>query len=85
VPQPISVQESGAAFASKQLLRIARLRRDRERWIREVGPVLFGTELADCCWGVYQMLGKLCPRAYVLERPWPRAAAGPMPSGLAQK
>jgi SAM-dependent methyltransferase len=61
-------EESGAGFASRQLLRIARLRRDRERLIREIGPIAYESELADCHWGVYQMLGKLCPRVYVLRR-----------------
>lgn len=60
-------EENGAGFASRQLLHIARLRRDRERLLRELGPVAYESELANCHWGVYQMLGKLCARVYVLR------------------
>jgi SAM-dependent methyltransferase len=60
-------EEDGTHTTSRQLLRIARLRRDRERLIAALGRDAYECELADCHWGVYQMLGKLCPMMYVLE------------------
>ena len=60
-------EEAGVGTTSRQLLRIARMRRDRERLIAELGQANYECELADCHWGVYQMLGKLCPMMYVLE------------------
>jgi ubiquinone/menaquinone biosynthesis C-methylase UbiE len=59
-------EEDGTRTTSKQLLRIARLRRDRERFIADLGESNYEIELGDCHWGVYQMLGKLCPMIYVL-------------------
>lgn len=61
-------EEHGERTTSTQLLRIARLRRDRERLMHELGPVNYEVELANCHWGVYQMLGKLCPTVYVLRK-----------------
>lgn len=60
-------EETGAGTTSRQLLRIARMRRDRERLIAELGLAVYESELANCHWGVYQMLGKLCPMMYILE------------------
>jgi ubiquinone/menaquinone biosynthesis C-methylase UbiE len=60
-------EEDGTHTTSQQLLRIARMRRDRERLIAELGRDAYECELANCQWGVYQMLGKLCPMIYVLE------------------
>jgi SAM-dependent methyltransferase len=61
-------EEDGTRRTSEQLLRIARLRRARERFVAAMGAKAYEAELADCIWGVYQMLGKLCPRVYVLRR-----------------
>jgi len=33
-----------------------------------LGRTLYEVELANCYWGVYQMLGKLCPISYTLRR-----------------
>jgi ubiquinone/menaquinone biosynthesis C-methylase UbiE len=62
-------EEVGARRTSAQLLRIARMRRGRDAIVAAIGPVAYAIELADCHWGVYQMLGKLCPRVYVLRAP----------------
>ncbi len=62
-------EEHGGGRTSKQLLYIARMTRARARLQEELGPVAFEAELGDCHWGVYQMLGKLCPRIYVLAKP----------------
>lgn len=61
-------EEDGSHTTSRQLLRIARLRRNREELISRLGESDYQIELADCMWGVYQMLGKLCPTVYVLEK-----------------
>jgi ubiquinone/menaquinone biosynthesis C-methylase UbiE len=60
-------EEHDERTTSRQLLYIARLRRDRERLMRELGRVGYAAELANAHWGVYQMLGKLCPMLFVLR------------------
>lgn len=61
-------EEDGTRTTSQQLLTIARLRRDRERMIATFGEDFYVGELGNCTWGVYQMLGKLCPTLYVLRK-----------------
>ncbi len=61
-------EEAGPQTTSKQLLRIARMRRNRERLIAEYGEKEYVSELANCQWGVYQMLGKLSPTIYTLAK-----------------
>ncbi len=61
-------EETESKVTSKQLLRIARLRRNRERLIAEFGEKSYASEMANCHWGVYQMLGKLNPTVYTLTK-----------------
>lgn len=61
-------EESGDHVTSKQLLRVARMRRAGDRLAREIGKVPYSVEMANCVWGVYQMLGKLRPAMYVLRK-----------------
>jgi SAM-dependent methyltransferase len=61
-------EEDGLRYTSHQLLRIARMRRDRDRLIGALGRPAYEVELADCHWGVYQLLGKLCPQVYIVEK-----------------
>jgi len=61
-------EEHGDRRTSRQLLRLARLSRDADRLRAELGATAHAVELADCTWGVYQMLGKLSPRVYVFRR-----------------
>ena len=61
-------EESEARTTSKQLLRIARLRRHRDRYIAAFGKKDYACELANCHYGVYQMLGKLSPIIYTLVK-----------------
>jgi ubiquinone/menaquinone biosynthesis C-methylase UbiE len=61
------LEESGSGHTSQQLLHAARLIRDAERFRGELGLVTYEVELADSLWGVYQMIGKLSPRVYVLS------------------
>jgi SAM-dependent methyltransferase len=55
--------------AATDLLRLARLRRQREQLIADVGPELYGHVEANLHWSAYQLLGKLLPTLYVLEKP----------------
>lgn len=61
-------EEDGTATTSQQLLHLARLRRCRNQYIERLGRTLYEVELANCYWGVYQMLGKLCPIVYTLTK-----------------
>jgi hypothetical protein len=60
-------EESGPGRTSRQLLRSARLIRDPERYVGALGRASYESELADNLWGIYQMIGKLAPRVYVLR------------------
>lgn len=60
------LEEDGTHRTSRQLLYAARLLRAPERFIAEFGATAYRFELGDCLWGVYQMIGKLSPRVYVL-------------------
>lgn len=64
-----SLEESGERRTSRQLLHAARLLRAPDAFIGRFGQAAYDVELADSLWGVYQMIGKLRPRAYVLRRP----------------
>ena len=62
-------EETGNRLTSSHLIRIARMRRARDRLITEVGRKVFEFYLADLHWGVYQMIGKLNPTIYTLGKP----------------
>lgn len=61
-------EEDGTRTTSQQLLALARLRRNRAQLVGMLGLAIYELELANCHWGVYQMLGKLCPRVYVAHK-----------------
>lgn len=61
-------EEDGTNTTSRQLLWIARLLRNKDAYIEQIGEANYEIELANCHWGVYQMLGKLCPTVYVLRK-----------------
>lgn len=63
-----SWEEDGSHRTSRQLLHAARLLRDRQELMGELGEIDYRVELANALWGVYQMIGKLEPRIYVLRR-----------------
>lgn len=60
--------EEGSWSPSKDLLRTARLLRDRERLVARFGERDYRIMVSSCLWGIYQMIGKLSPRVYVLGR-----------------
>jgi SAM-dependent methyltransferase len=53
---------------SRDLLRLARLRRQRDRIIEDAGEEIYGHIESTLHWLVYQFLGKLRPTIYVLRK-----------------
>ena len=53
---------------SRQLLRVSRLLRNRPAYEERFGTDAYEAMLTGSLWGVYQMVGKLNPRLYVLTR-----------------
>jgi SAM-dependent methyltransferase len=62
-------EEDGSGRTSQQLLHAARLLRAADDLVDELGEITYRVELANALWGVYQMIGKLEPRVYVLRAP----------------
>jgi SAM-dependent methyltransferase len=62
------LEETGVGRSSRQLLWISRLLRDRPTYEERFGTAAYEVMLTDCLWGVYQMIGKLNPRLYLLLR-----------------
>jgi ubiquinone/menaquinone biosynthesis C-methylase UbiE len=63
-----SEEDQIAYRSSRQLLHASRLLRNRGHYEAEFGTAAYDAMLANSLWGVYQMIGKLSPRAYVLTR-----------------
>ena len=61
-------EEEGDRKTSQQMLRIARMLRDRDNLIAKVGRKDYEIELADCYWGVYHMIGKMSGAIYILQK-----------------
>jgi len=61
--------ENGNQGMLDDLLFMARLQRIKPAFIAKFGVDCYETTYADCTWGVYQMLGKLNPTIYVLQKP----------------
>lgn len=64
-------EEDGVNLTSRQLLYAARLIRNSEALRAELGEAEYRVELGNALWGVYQMIGKLEPRIYLLRKPGP--------------
>jgi len=58
----------GRGLRLGQLLWVSRLLRNRPAYENRFGTGAYEVMLADSLWGVYQMIGKLNPRIYVLSR-----------------
>jgi ubiquinone/menaquinone biosynthesis C-methylase UbiE len=54
---------------SRDLLRLARLRRQREQIVASAGTDIYGHIESTLHWQVFQFLGKLLPAIYVLRKP----------------
>lgn len=61
-------EEDGRGLSSRQLLWVSRLLRNRPAYENRFGTDAYEAMLTDSLWGVYQMIGKLNPRLYVLSR-----------------
>ena len=53
--------------AGRELLAVARLRRDPQRYVDRFGRAAYETKLGDALWHVNRMMGKLSSRIHVLE------------------
>ena len=62
------LEEAGVGRTSRQLLWISRLLRNRPVYEHQFGVAAYEVMLTDCLYGVYQMIGKLKPRIYLLIR-----------------
>jgi ubiquinone/menaquinone biosynthesis C-methylase UbiE len=73
-----SVESIGAEFVeaieerdgrySKELLRISRMTREEERFRALLGNFQYEAALALYRWGIYILLGKLCPTVHILQK-----------------
>jgi SAM-dependent methyltransferase len=61
-------EEDGEGRTSRQLLHVSRLLRNRRAYQERFGADAYEAMLTNGLWGVYQMIGKLDPRVYVLHR-----------------
>jgi hypothetical protein len=53
---------------SRDLLRLARLRRRRAEIVERFGPDVYDRAEGGLLWAAYQLMGKLQPTVYVLAR-----------------
>ena len=60
--------EDGDWNPAEDLLRTARLNRRRQELVAGYGSAAVDAAEANLVWGMYQLLGKLCPTVYVWER-----------------
>lgn len=60
--------EDGEWDVRQDLLRLARLRRRDGELVEQFGREAVDAAAGGLAWGVYQVLGKLCPTVYVWER-----------------
>jgi SAM-dependent methyltransferase len=59
-------QEAGTA--PNYLLQVSRLRRAKDRLVEELGEVPYRAMYGNALWSIYQLIGKLESRVYVLRR-----------------
>lgn len=62
-------EADGTRKTSEGLMRASRLIRGRDAIVERFGQPAYDFAVADQLWGVYQMIGKLCPTIYVLRAP----------------
>jgi hypothetical protein len=60
--------EDGTWNPTDDLVHVARLRRRGEVLVEEYGATAVAATAYGLTWGIYQLLGKLCPTVYVWER-----------------
>lgn len=59
-------QEAGTV--PNYLLQVARLRRDKDRFVEEMGEFVYRAMYGNALWSIYQLIGKLESRVYTLRR-----------------
>jgi cyclopropane fatty-acyl-phospholipid synthase-like methyltransferase len=57
-----------AETATNYLLQVSRLRRSKDQLVAELGEVPYRAMYGNALWSIYQMIGKLESRVYVLRR-----------------
>ena len=62
--------ESGDRDVIDDLLRVARMRRMQDQLIGRYGKGRFEVIYANALWGIYQLIGKIKPRAYLFAKPY---------------
>jgi sarcosine/dimethylglycine N-methyltransferase len=60
--------EDGSWNAAETLLELSRLQRREQELVEEFGVASVAAYRGGSVWGIYQLLGKLCPTVYVWER-----------------
>ena len=60
--------EDGSWDASETLLGLSRLRRREPELTQQFGEAALAAYAGGQLWGIYQLIGKLCPTVYVWER-----------------
>lgn len=63
--------EDGDYGIAQDMLEIARMRRGERELVEQFGRDRYEAELAVRLWGVYQLIGKLLPTAYLVRKPPP--------------
>lgn len=61
--------EEGKADVVEDLLRVARMRRREAQLVARFGRARYEAAYGGRLWGIYQLLGKLCPTVYGLRKP----------------
>ncbi|MBV8526939.1 MAG: methyltransferase domain-containing protein [Candidatus Dormibacteraeota bacterium] len=62
------MEESGDHETTEGLVKASRLRTWPERFVEKYGERTYAILLAECLYGVYQLLGKLQPTIYILSK-----------------
>ena len=60
--------EDGDPGTTNDLLKVARMRRMRDSLVQRYGGQRYAATYAGALWGVYQLLGKLCPTLHLLRK-----------------
>jgi ubiquinone/menaquinone biosynthesis C-methylase UbiE len=68
--------ESGRDDVGRDLMALARMRRDETALVERFGRSRYEATIADILWGVYLLLGKLSSSIYVLRAPGSDGAGG---------
>ena len=65
----VAANVKNGGLSGEQLPELYRLRRNRASYLERYGQAAYDMMLGDCLWHIYQMIGKLSPRIYLLKKP----------------